>query len=274
MAAKEKKTAATSAGATTKAADEDNDAPDDQRGARRRRRSRDEMIAERAYRISQSGGVRERRRELAARRSRAADRVAARTRAGGRARRDPLERRRRAPFARVSRRTACCAPMRRVGSPPDCPRAARRGILRRDERLCCSRPVDQQYLLAGAADAGAVARRAHPARLLRDRVPGARALRRVALPPHRRPALPDARDALVEGDDHAVRGRRRDRHDPQLRVRPALAAVHGVVRERLRARLRVRGLLVLPRGDLHRDLRLRAGTGSRRAGTWRAASSS
>ena len=40
--------------------------------------------------------------------------------------------------------------------------------------------------------------------------------------------------------------------------------VHVGVRERLRARLRVRGLLVLPRGDLHRDLRLRAGTASRR----------
>ena len=35
--------------------------------------------------------------------------------------------------------------------------------------------------------------------------------------------------------------------------------VHGGVRERLRPRLRVRGLLVLPRGDLHRDLRLRLG---------------
>ena len=44
-----------------------------------------------------------------------------------------------------------------------------------------------------------------------------------------------------------------------LRDRAAVAELHGDVRRRVRARLRARGLLVLPRGDLHRDLRLRLG---------------
>ena len=73
------------------------------------------------------------------------------------------------------------------------------------------------------------------------------------------PLYRDAGPALVEGDGRAVRRRRRDRHDPQLRAGPAVAELHGDVRRRLRARLRDRGLLVLPRGDLHRDLRLRLG---------------
>ena len=47
-------------------------------------------------------------------------------------------------------------------------------------------PAEQEYLFLGAPDAGALVRRAHPARLLRDRVPGAGAVRRVALPAHRR----------------------------------------------------------------------------------------
>ena len=38
----------------------------------------------------------------------------------------------------------------------------------------------QHYLLRGAADAGALVHRAHPARVLRDRVPRPGALRRVA----------------------------------------------------------------------------------------------
>ena len=79
------------------------------------------------------------------------------------------------------------------------------------------------------------------------------------LPAHRRPALPHARQALVEGDGRAVRRRRRHRHDPLLRDGPAVAGLHGHVRRRVRPRLRARGLLVLRRGDLHRDLRLRLG---------------
>ena len=78
-------------------------------------------------------------------------------------------------------------------------------------------------------------------------------------PAHRRPGLPHARPALVEGDARAVRRRRRHGHDPQLRARAALAGLHGEVRRRVRPRLHARGLLVLPRGDLHRHLRLRLG---------------
>ena len=215
------------------------------------------------------GRGRQRRGELAPGRSRAARRVveppqpSRTTRTGGsgraRARRvvavvpTPTTRTRPGPRARVGHRTvSATAGLSGRGEGRDRPAARGR---------------EPGLPAPGAADAGAVVRGAHPARLLRDRVPGARAVRRVALPAHRRPALPDARQALVEGDDRAVRRRRRHRHDPQLRVRPALARLHGDVRERLRPRLRARGLLVLPRGDLHRDLRLRRGTGSRRART-------
>src|SRR4051812_18895529 len=112
----------------------------------------------------------------------------------------------------------------------------------------------------GAADAGALVRRAHPAGLLRDRVPRDGAVRRVALPPHGRRGLSDDRAALDAGDGRAVRRRRDHRHDPLVRDGPAVAAVHGHLRERVRARLRDRGLLVLHGGDLHRDLRLRLGS--------------
>ena len=57
----------------------------------------------------------------------------------------------------------------------------------------------------------------------------------------------------------AVRRRGRHRHDPQLRDGAAVAELHRHLRQRVRARVRDRGLLVLPRGDLHRDLRLRLG---------------
>ena len=57
----------------------------------------------------------------------------------------------------------------------------------------------------------------------------------------------------------AVRHRRRDGHDPLVRVRPAVARLHGHVRRRVRPRLRAGGRVVLRRGDLHRDLRLRLG---------------
>ena len=85
-------------------------------------------------------------------------------------------------------------------------------------------------------------------------------LRRVALPPHRRPALPHAREALVEGDDRAVRRRRRDRARSS-RSRwaccgPNFMATFGDV---FGLAFGARGLLVLHRGDLHRHLRLRLG---------------
>ncbi len=72
-----------------------------------------------------------------------------------------------------------------------------------------------------------------------------------------RPRRDRAGPALVEGDGRHLRRRRRHRHRPLLRVRPALAALHGTLRRRLRHRLRDRGALLLPRGDLPRDLHLR-----------------
>ena len=76
----------------------------------------------------------------------------------------------------------------------------------------------------------------------------------------RRPAAARARPALVEGDDRAVRRRRRDRDDSVVRARAAVARVHGHLRRRVRPRVRAGGLLVLRRGDLHSDLRLRLGS--------------
>ena len=45
--------------------------------------------------------------------------------------------------------------------------------------------------------------------------------------PHRRPALLALATPLVEGDDRAVRRRRRDRDDPVVRAGAAVARVHG-----------------------------------------------
>ena len=77
--------------------------------------------------------------------------------------------------------------------------------------------------------------------------------------------LQGAREALVEGGADPVRGRRRDRHDPVVRVRTAVAGVHGPLRRGVRDRVRARGDLVLRRGDLHGDLRLRLGPALRTA---------
>ncbi len=66
-----------------------------------------------------------------------------------------------------------------------------------------------------------------------------------------------AGSALVEGDGRHLRRRRRHRHRAELRVRPALAPLHGPLRLGLRHRLRDRGHLLLPRGDLPGDLPLR-----------------
>ena len=112
---------------------------------------------------------------------------------------------------------------------------------------------------ARAPDAGAVARRPHPDRLLRDRVPRDVPVRRGAVPADGRRDLQGARQALVEGGAGAVRRRGRDRDDPVVRVRAAVAGLHGDVRRGVRDRVRARGHLVLRRGDLHRDLRLRLG---------------
>ena len=63
--------------------------------------------------------------------------------------------------------------------------------------------------------------------------------------------------ALVEGRGGDVRGRRGHRHGAVVRVRPAVAGVHGPLRRGVRRPVRGRGHLLLPRGDLHRDLHLR-----------------
>ena len=110
-----------------------------------------------------------------------------------------------------------------------------------------------------AADAGALAHRAHPAGVLRHRVPGSGSRRRIPVPAHRRPALPHARQALVADHARAVRRGRRHRHDLVFRARAAVAGVDAGLRERVRPGLHARGLLVLPRSHLHRHLRLRLG---------------
>src|SRR5580693_10739417 len=77
----------------------------------------------------------------------------------------------------------------------------------------------------GAPDAGAVPVRAHSPGLLRHRVPGPGPVRRVALPAHRRPAVPDAGPAVVENHAGAVRGGRGYRDHLVLRARAAVAGV-------------------------------------------------
>ena len=75
--------------------------------------------------------------------------------------------------------------------------------------------------------------------------------------PARRPRRAAARPALVEVHGGHVRRRCGDRDGAQLRVRAALAAVHGPVGRGVRGAVRVRGAVLLHRGDLRRDLHLR-----------------
>ena len=88
-------------------------------------------------------------------------------------------------------------------------------------------------------------------------LPGDDADRELPRPAPRRRGRADARAALVEGGGGDVRGRRGDRDRALVRVRAAVAGVHGALRRGLRRPVRDRGHLLLPRGDLHRDLHLR-----------------
>ena len=159
--------------------------------------------------------------------------------------------------SRLRRNLGCaCAGTSRPGHDRDA------HTVRRSRELCVVRVRRQRpgVPVPGAADAGALVRRAHSARLLRGRLPGVRRLRRVAAPADGRRRLPRARPSLVQGDARALRRRRRHGHDPELRDGIAVAELHGHVRRRVRTRLHDRGDLVLRRGDLHRDLRLRLGS--------------
>ena len=176
------------------------------RVARRRRRPRgcagDHLRDDRRARVPHRPVRRRRhgRGELASGRGRAAQTALAhRTGAGGAVGRARSRSRRRPPCPLAHRPAA---PSRPAGQRsawdhrPPCPN--RRGLTgrsasARDRPAARAAHGVSRLPAAGAADAGAVARGAHPARLLRDRLPGARALRRVALPAHRRPALPHAR---------------------------------------------------------------------------------
>ena len=79
------------------------------------------------------------------------------------------------------------------------------------------------------------------------------------LPRHqaRRPRRDAAGAALVEVHGGHLRRRGRDRHRALLRVRPAVAQVHGPVGRGVRGPVRLRGHLLLHRGGLHLDLHLR-----------------
>ncbi len=63
--------------------------------------------------------------------------------------------------------------------------------------------------------------------------------------------------AVVEVHGGHVRRRRRHRDSAHLRVRAAVAQVHGPVGRGVRHPVRLRGAVLLHRGDLHRHLHLR-----------------
>ena len=66
-----------------------------------------------------------------------------------------------------------------------------------------------------------------------------------------------ARATLVQVHGGDVRRRRGHRHGAHVRVRAALAELHGQVRRRVRYPVHDRGPVLLRRSDLHRDLHLR-----------------
>src|SRR4051794_22524533 len=155
---------------------------------------------------------------------------------------------------------APCLPPGRTGAGPIRVRAGRAA---RPDRGADAAPWSAARRARGPPHAGALAGRAHPDRVHGHRLPGHDPLRRGALPAHPRRDLQGARQALVEGGARHLRRRRHHRHDPVVRVRPALAGVHRELRAGVRRRLRPGGHLVLPRGHLHRDLCLRLGPAAR-----------
>ena len=156
---------------------------------------------------------------------------------------------------------------------PALPPGKARGVGRARARRPSARGVGLQPARRARAD-GVHARLPHRPRLPRGRPAGDHPHRQLHRAETRRRGRDAAGAALVEGDGGDLRGRRRHRHRAQLRVRPALAAIHGTLRRRLRDRLRDRGALLLHRGDLPRDLHLRleaaraAGRTSGRACRW------
>ena len=69
-----------------------------------------------------------------------------------------------------------------------------------------------------------------------------------------------ARPTVVQVHGGDVRGRRGHRHGAHVRVRVAVAELHGQVRRRVRDPVRDRRTVLLRRGDLHRHLHLRLET--------------
>ncbi len=134
--------------------------------------------------------------------------------------------------------------------------ARAQGVGRARPRRASARRVGVEPARRARAD-GVHARLPHRPLLPRRRPAGDDPHRQLVRAEARRRRRDAAGAALVEGDGRHLRGRRRHRHRAQLRVRPALAELHGALRRRLRDRLRGRGDLLLHRGDLPRDLHLR-----------------
>ena len=109
----------------------------------------------------------------------------------------------------------------------------------------------------GAEPDGVHARLPHHPGFARRRLPGDHADRQLPRPAQGRPGCPAAGPAMVEGGCGDLRGRRSHGHRAVVRVRPALARVHGPLRRGVRRPFRHGGDLLLPRGDLRRDLHLR-----------------
>ena len=109
----------------------------------------------------------------------------------------------------------------------------------------------------GAQPDGVHARLPHHPGVAWRGVPGDDADRQLPRPAPRRRGRAAARPALVEGRGGDLRRRRGHRDRAVVRVRPAVAGVHGPLRQGLRRPVRDRGDLLLPRGDLRRHLHLR-----------------
>ena len=139
--------------------------------------------------------------------------------------------------------------------PPLPPREAR-GVADAPARPAPAGGVGIEPARRARAD-GVHARLPHRPLLPRRRPAGDDPRRQLPRAEARRRRRDGAGAALVEGDGGHLRRGRRHRHRAHLRVRPALAALHGPLRRRLRHRLRDRGDLLLHRGDLPRRLHLR-----------------
>ena len=164
-----------------------------------------------------------------------------------------------------------CVDDRAVGDPPQRgtvyrPRGcqlARGGVASRLVSPAFARDICAAEHRRRALPDGHLARLPHHFRLHGNRDATADGAGGVALPNQARRCLSARRPPMGHRNRYPVRGRRRFRHGPVARARPALAAFHGMGGTDHRDAIFIGGLRLLHRSDFPRPVHVRMGSAAR-----------